>query len=50
MVKFSTKVNILKITFFCFFLNNLIFVHNLNRKVNTGKQTFFTLLKNTRHI
>jgi hypothetical protein len=29
---------------FMFFLNNLIFVHNLNRKVNTGKQTLFTLL------
>jgi hypothetical protein len=32
------------------FLKNLIFVHNLSRKVNIGKQTLFTLLKNIRHI
>jgi hypothetical protein len=48
MVQFSTKVKILKIRFL-YSLNNLIFVHNLSKKVNTGKHTLFTLLENTFH-
>jgi hypothetical protein len=48
MYSYSTKVNVLKIRFFCF-QKPYFCSQYLSRKVNTEKQTLFTLLKNNRH-